>query len=278
MLVFVSSICVYVFNCIYFLFYVYIYSNVLCVFYIGTLLQGWLLGEDMWSNVWTVRAHSFSISSLIMIDGCACHNKNAIIKDAPVLVSGSEDKTVKSWNLYSGEPIAILSIYQDSSVYDSSKLKNVLHISSNVPAMCVFYPNSGGRMDMGEMPHLFVGTDNGTILCLNFEVVGEGDDDNVEECVLLWRKFMLVGHTDGVNEFALLAQNNHQLETLDNVDTFLLVCAADISIVMWDIIRNGTFLMTFAGHTGVVQRLCVSHAWESPDSETVIISGSWITL
>jgi len=222
-----------------------------------------------------------------MIDGCACHNKNAIIKDAPVLVSGSEDKTVKCWNLYSGEPIAILSMYQDSSVYDSSKLTNVLHISSNVPAMCVFYPNSGdeevqrqdgSHSDMGEVPHLFVGTENGTILCYNFDVVSEGDDDNVEQCVLLGRKFRLVGHTDGVNDFALLTQNNHQLETLGDVDTFLLSCAEDKSIMMWDIVRNGTLLRTFTGHTGVVQCLCVSHAWENADSETVIISGSWITL
>ena len=52
-------------------------------------------------------------------------------------------------------------------------------------------------------------------------------------------------------------------------------CAEDKTIMMWDILRNGTLLRTFTGHTGVVQCLCVSHAWENADSENLIISGSW---
>ena len=169
---------------------------------------------------------------------------------------------------------------------------------ATVPALCVYYPDTSeaesfataargakNAAEMSDVPHLFIGTENGVILCYNFDVVRspnsikakptDGAAMTEERSFVLSKRFKLEGHIDGVNDFAILRQRNTKLESVDAYDRFLLSCGEDKMIIMWDIKRHGTKLRVFAGHTGVVQCLCVSHAWENFDEEEVIISASW---
>lgn len=206
-------------------------------------------------------AHSGTIGSLIIIDGKTSHNRDSIIQENPILVSGSEDRTVKIWNLYSREPIYFVSTPGNHMLGDISHVSNTINVSSNVPALHAYYPDksdveilstkatSASSTEMMDVPHLFIGTEDGSILCYNFfiaEHFDEYNEDNPFEkvdvqldapsnvlrfSVSLGRRFRLQGHTDGVNDFALLKQKNYQLESMKEViDTLYVETQHDASV------------------------------------------------
>ena len=254
----------------------------------------------------TFGAHSGTIGSLVIIDGESTHNRHDIIQENPLLVSGSEDKTVKIWNLYTREPIYFVSV-AGGHFGDMSHVSNVLNVSSNVPALHAYYPDkssieiqstrttSASNTEMMDVPHLFIGTEDGSILCYNFFIAEhmseypdnpfENEDshvcrdslmdtgidagasgnnanntnntnnannlenscsyrdtdrdpdtvlhvDRLQFSLSLGRRFRLKGHTDGVNDFALLKQKNHNLESMKEV-CICVICTCALFIYMY---------------------------------------------
>lgn len=266
----------------------------------GFLITIWIqsvLPEDISKEkTFTIRAHCASITALAILDGQTCHNRNNLITNNPLLISGADDKLVKIWNLYTGDPIYVVTIKCDySMISDVENVTNSFTVGATIPALCVYYPDvseaetlaiaargAKNPSEMCDVPHLFIGTEHGIILCYNFDIVqspstAESDSHlgDFNCSFVLSKRFKMEGHMDGVNDFAILKQKNEKLERMDKVDRFLLSCGEDKSIIMWDIKRYGTILRTFTGHKGVVQCLCVSHAWENYGEEEVVISASW---
>ena len=149
------------------------------------------------------------------------------------------------------------------------------------------------RGQFGKHPCLFLGTDTGDIRCYRFDLRGTNEEATLSEYedetykpddrtavtinnakVRYHPAKYLNGHTDKTNAFATYTQRNHALESLDDFETFLLSCSEDKTIKMWDIVRDGILMRTFAGgHSGVVYSIAVCHTWQNPDDDVIVSGG-----
>lgn len=158
--------------------------------------------------------------------------------DEHLLMTGSEDKTIRLWNLETGETLRVLSGHTDAVKavqFDETKC-----ISGSLDKTLRIW-----NYNTGECVRTLQGHTDG-VLSLHFDdrVLSSGSKDNT---IKVWNFaskecFTLRGHTDWVNKVQIYAK------------TKLFSCSDDQTIRMWDLGMKSC-VRVFQGHVGPVSDL-----------------------
>mgnify|MGYP000023429165 FL=1 len=165
----------------------------------------------------------------------------------PVMVTGSYDRTIRVWNLQTGETLRVLSGHARGVrclQFDDSKV-----ISGSMDRTLKIW-----NWRTGELLRTLEGHTEGIVsLTYNDRVLASGSADS---SIRIWNCqtgecFPLNGHRDWVNALQLWTAPSHGSS---NPSMFLYSASDDFTIRLWDL-QTRECLMVFQGHVGQVQSL-----------------------
>lgn len=165
----------------------------------------------------------------------------------PVMVTGSYDRTIRVWNLQTGETLRVLSGHARGVrclQFDDSKV-----ISGSMDRTLKIW-----NWRTGELLRTLEGHTEGIVsLTYNDRVLASGSADS---SIRIWNFqtgecFPLNGHRDWVNALQLWTAPSHGLSS---PSMFLYSASDDFTIRLWDL-QTRECLMVFQGHVGQVQSL-----------------------
>ncbi|KOS13270.1 wd40 repeat-like protein [Malassezia pachydermatis] len=167
----------------------------------------------------------------------------------PVLVTGGYDRTIRVWNLATGETLRVLTGHARGVrclQFDDVKL-----ITGSMDRTLKIW-----NWRTGELLRTLEGHTEGIVsLCFDDNILVSGSaDSNIRvwnfhtgEC------FPLDGHRDWVNALQLWSGHNQLTKSLD---MFLFSASDDFTVRLWDL-QHRESIMVFRGHVGQVQSIKV---------------------
>lgn len=202
-----------------------------------------ILGDGL---VYTLSGHSGEVNSV------------AISPDGQTLASGSEDQTIKLWDLRTGELLSTLTGHSDGvkSVAFSPDGNKLASGSAD-------YTIKLWHLHTAELLHTLTGHSNwvkSVAVSPDGQILASGSQDKT---IKLWHLHAgellrtLSGHWGEVNS-VVISSDGHTL----------LSCSWDETIRLWHL-GTGTELHSLEGHQGAVACVAIS-----PDGQKVV-SGSW---
>lgn len=167
----------------------------------------------------------------------------------PVLMTGGYDRTVRVWNLATGETLRVLTGHARgvrSLQFDDVKL-----ITGSMDRTLKIW-----NWRTGELLRTLEGHTEGIVsLCFDANILVSGSADS---SIRVWNFhtgecYPLNGHRDWVNALQLWSGMNSSTGSLD---MFLFSASDDFTIRLWDLQRRES-IMVYHGHVGQVQSLKV---------------------
>ncbi|XP_046338928.2 F-box/WD repeat-containing protein 7-like [Haliotis rufescens] len=169
--------------------------------------------------------------------------------DNHCIVSGSEDKALRVWDIHSTTCIHTINCHSDTVT--AVKLKNNMIVTGCADSSIRVLNSSSGKLcfslqgHSGSVDHIQLSGD---------KIISAGTDKTVRIWSIKDRKLLCIlrGHTD-------------EIECLSNVGSYALTGSWDNTLMLWDV-EKGRLLFQLSGHTEVIS--CCQF-----DSEK-IVSGS----
>ena len=189
----------------------------------------------------------------------------AISPDGQILVSGSDDNTIKIWQLSTGEELRTLTGHSESvNSVAISPDGQILVSGSDDKTIEIWQLSTGQKLrtltGAGSINSLAISPD-GQILASSHSVVsfmGGGNDNTIK----IWQL------STGVELRTLTVDLNWWVHSVAiSPDGQTLVSGGDDEIMIWDL-STGQELGTLTGHSDEVQSLAIS-----PDGQTLVSGG-----
>ncbi|XP_050406729.1 F-box/WD repeat-containing protein 7 isoform X2 [Patella vulgata] len=159
----------------------------------------------------------------------------ALESNGQIIVSGSDDKSLKIWNIQTCK--CLHSIEAHSDTITSIKLKDRLIVTACADGSIRLYDATTGRECLSFIGHAG-SVDHITLV--NQYIISAGTDKTVRVWSILDRnlKCTMYGHSDDI-------------ECLSSNDNLVLSGSWDNTLISWDI-HNGTMIRRFDGHKEVL--------------------------
>ena len=234
-------------------------------------------GRDTTLKVWNLDTvgsyNSMSPSSRVIGDGlmdtltghAESINCIAISADGKMLASGSEDKTIKLWDLQTSECLATLEGHEDAVKAVAMTPDGQLLVSGSADHTIKLWqlPDNADEPICPDPIYTLTGHSD-WVRCLAITPDGQTlVSGSLDKTIKLWQldtgelKSPLVGHWDEVNNLAISPDGRN-----------LISCSRDETIQVWHL-ETLKPLQSFEGHQGAVAAVAMT-----PDGQP-LVSSSW---